>query len=86
MKNYESFEQWQSTGQFTPREFFGPNNPQAVLRDDCTDVVVYGDGSYIQCLTPNVFFIGEQERSLVLDDVELILWNKIKSKYEKGNV
>lgn len=86
MKNYESFEQWQDTGQFTPREFFEPNNPQAVFRDDCTDVVVYGDGSYIQCLITNMFFIDEAHHSLVLDEVELMLWNKIKYKYEKRNV
>lgn len=86
MKNYESFEQWQNTGLFTPREFFQPKNPTAVLRDDCTDVVTYGDGSYIQGLKSNMFYVDEQTKSMVLDDVELMLWNKIKSSYEKRDI
>lgn len=58
------------------------------LRDDCTDVVVYLGGLYIQALKNNTFYkqVGEDSvQSDNIKDVEEFYWEKHVSKYKKLN-
>tara|TARA_Y100000592_G_C5481421_1_gene325794 strand:+ start:5442 stop:5765 length:324 start_codon:yes stop_codon:yes gene_type:complete len=58
------------------------------LRDDCTDVVVYVGGFYIQALKNNTFYkqVGDDSvQSDNIKDVEEFYWEKHVSKYKKLN-
>jgi hypothetical protein len=70
------------TGRFTPRNSFLEKRPNEVLLDDCSDVIEYKGGHYIQVLEDGTFFLDELNFSKVLDEVELILYTR---KIEEEN-
>ena len=71
---------WVDTGRFTPLERFKLKYPNAILHDDCCDIVVYRGGLYIQALKDNSFFVAPNANSMVLDDMELHVWEIHKEK------
>jgi|TARA_R110000868_G_scaffold55690_3_gene173109 hypothetical protein len=77
MKDPNTFKGWQDTGRFVPAELFILDHPDETLHKDCTDVVVYNEGLYIQALKGDYFYMSCKSKSL--DDIENILW-LIKSK------
>jgi hypothetical protein len=66
--------QWRETGRFLNRESFLEKNPSELLHVDCTDVVQYQCGLFIQVLKTGEFHTGVNERSRKLEDIEEILW------------
>ena len=64
------------SGRFIPRNAFLKNNPNEVLHNDCTDVVHYYDGSYIQLLKTGEFYVSEDLSSKSLDEAESMLIDK----------
>jgi hypothetical protein len=71
MKKFSSFSQ---SGLFTPRGVFLNNSPNEILLDDCTDVIVYDGGHFIQVLKGGTFYVDDNNKSKVLDDVEINLY------------
>lgn len=81
-------EEFKKTGMFTCREDFEKKvvaNPP--LHTDCTDVLVYNGGFYIECLKTNRFLLQviDNDKEFVfshhrLDDVEQILWELFADK------
>ena len=65
------------SGRFTRRMAFLDKNPNEQLLDDCTDVVQYEGGAYIQVLKSGVFYLDESFSSRSLDEVEVKLLEKI---------
>jgi hypothetical protein len=65
------------SGRFIPRAVFLDKNPSEQLLDDCTDVVQYEGGAYIQVLKSGVFYLDESFSSRSLDEVEVKLLEKI---------
>jgi hypothetical protein len=47
------------------------------LLDDCTDVVQYEGGAYIQVLKSGIFYLDESFSSRSLDEAEVKLLEKI---------
>lgn len=70
-------EKFINSGRFICRESFLDKNPNEVLLKQCTDVVEYNDGSYIQVLETGEFYLDETFKSRSLDEVEVKLWEKI---------
>lgn len=92
-----TFDDFTETGRFVDRHTFERVNPNVQLHPECTDVIVYLCGFYIQSLKGNVFFISMKETSQesdeidrwtftneVLDEVEHILWNSRANKFFNG--
>jgi hypothetical protein len=75
-----TLESWVDTGRFNVLESFKIKFPNAILHDDCSDVVVYRGGLYIQALKDKSFFVAPNANSKVLDDMELHLWEIHKEK------
>jgi len=71
-----SFKEWQDTGRFINRKSFEQHNVNENLHVDCSDVVLYYGGAYIQLLKSGEFFIDTNNLSKSLDTVEQILWEK----------
>lgn len=71
-----TFDEWKESGRFTHREAFEQDNPSENLHIDCTDVVVYYGGLYIQVLKNGEFYLSPEQTSKSLDDVEKIVWKK----------
>ena len=65
------------SGRFIPRAVFIDKNPNEQVLDDCTDVVQYEGGAYIQVLKSGVFYLDESFSSRSLDEVEVKLLEKI---------
>lgn len=72
----ESTQRVIDSGRFTERGAFLEKNPNEVLHNDCTDVVVYQDGSYLQLLSTGEFYLKEGALSRNLDEIEKILFDK----------
>ncbi len=70
------------TGRFIPRPDFVAKRPNELLLDDCSDVIQYEGGHYIQVLGEATFYLDEFNSSKVLDEVELILYTR---KIEEEN-
>ena len=64
-------------GRFMCRDLFIDKNPNEQLLDDCTDVVQYEGGAYIQVLNSGIFYLDESFSSRSLDEVEVKLLEKI---------
>lgn len=92
-----TFDDFTETGRFVDRHTFERVNPNVQLHPECTDVIVYLCGFYIQSLKGNVFFISMKETAResdeidrwtftneVLDEVEHILWNSRANKFFNG--
>jgi len=70
-------EKFIDSGRFTRRIAFLDKNPNEQLLEDCTDVVQYSGGAYIQVLKSGVFYLDESFSSRSLDEVEVKLLEKI---------
>lgn len=70
-------EKFIDSGRFMCRNLFLDKNPNEQLLDDCTDVVQYEGGAYIQVLKSGVFYLDEGFSSRSLDEVEVKLLEKI---------
>lgn len=92
-----TFDDFCETGRFISRSGFTavPNDPP--LHPDCTDIVVYMCGFYIQSLKGDKFFINMQETANEsdeierwtfsndqLEEVEAVLWNSRANKFFNG--
>jgi hypothetical protein len=73
-------EKFIDSGRFTRRMAFLDKNPNEKLLDNCTDVVQYIGGAYIQVLQSGLFYLDENHSSKVLDEVEVELFGKINVK------
>lgn len=58
------------------RESFLEKNPNENLRKDCTDVVHYTGGVYLQVLESGEFYLDSNFKSRSLDEAEIKLWEK----------
>jgi len=70
-------EKFIDSGRFMCRELFVDKNPNENLHDDCTDVVHYSGGAYIQVLKSGIFYLDDSFSSRSLDEVEVKLLEKI---------
>ena len=68
------------TGRFQRAASFLEKHPDAVLKEECTDVVHYVGGHFIQVLNGGVFYVDETFQSKSLDEAEVKLIQKIKNK------
>jgi hypothetical protein len=64
------------SGRFIERSKFLEKNPAENLHKDCTDVVHYYDGSYIQLLKTGEFYLSDDLSSKSLDEAETMLIDK----------
>jgi hypothetical protein len=65
------------TGRFICKESFLHSNPTEKLLEECTDVLRYSNGSYIQVLKSGEFYVDDTFKSLSLDEAEIKLLEKI---------
>lgn len=71
------FELFSDSGRFTHREVYLEKNPDAILHEKCTDVIVYGVNGYdIQALHTGEFYFNDEIRGYSLDEVELKLFTE----------
>lgn len=68
------------SGRITYRNEYLKKNPKAKLLKDCTDVVVYSDGSFIQILSTGIFYLNSRAKDRSLEKVEQELLKKINNK------
>lgn len=73
-------EKFIDTGRFICRASFLYKNPKIKLLADCTDVVQYGNGKFIQVLKTGIFYVDKKFSSKSLDEAEINLWRKIENK------
>jgi len=83
----ESKSKFINTGRFTPALTFLKSNPDVKLHADCTDVIMYTEGHYIQALKTGEYLINKDgaEHNLYwgfqkLSDAENALWEEISTK------
>ena len=92
-----ALEDFSETGRFIDRRTFEKDNPNVQLHPECTDVIIYMCGFYIQSLKGSVFFISMKETAHEsdeidrwtftnesLDEVERVLWNSRVNKFFNG--
>jgi hypothetical protein len=77
----KDFIEFVDTGMFIPRKDFLLKRPNEVLLNDCTDLVHFEGGHYIQVLKDGTFYLDEYNQSKELDEVELVLYSR---KIEAG--
>ena len=70
-------EKFINSGRFICKEEFLDKNPNENLKEECTDVVQYNGGNYIQVLKSGLFYVDENFSSKSLDESEVKLWEKI---------
>ena len=75
-KDLSQLEAFSTTGRFTSREAYLEKNPEAILHDKCTDVVLYIGGHIIQVLESGEFMVDEEFKSRSLDEAETQLYLK----------
>ena len=79
----KDFIEFVDTGKFITRKEFHSTRPNEVLLNDCTDLVQYERGHYIQVLKDGTFYLDEYNQSKELDEVELVLYSiKIENENE----
>lgn len=71
-----TFDEWMDTAKFYEREHFEQDNPDETLHSDCTDVVTYYGGAYIQMLKSGDFYMNEDTKSKFLFNIEKEIWQK----------
>lgn len=71
-----TFDEWQDSGRFVDRKSFEAQNPSENLHVDCSDIVMYYGGVYIQVLKSGEFFLDANTSSKSLESIEKILWEK----------
>jgi hypothetical protein len=75
--NFNQMEKFVNSGRFICKESYLEKNPTEKLLKECTDVVEYIDGSYIQVLESGEFYVDSTFKSRSLDEAEIKLWEKI---------
>ena len=75
--NINQMENLIDTGRFICKESFLKKNLTEKLLEECTDVVAYADGYYIQVLKSGEFYVDDTFKSRSLDEAEAILLKKI---------
>lgn len=75
--NFNQMENLIDTGRFICKESFLKKNPTEKLLEECTDVVAYSDGYYIQVLKSGEFYVDDTFKSRSLDEAEIKLLEKI---------
>ena len=68
------------SGKFTYRKDYLDKNPKAKLLKECTDVIVYSDGSFIQVLSTGMFYLNSSVKNRSLEIVEQEMLKKINNK------
>lgn len=76
-----TFDEWKESGRFIGRYAFMDENPDENLHVDCTDIVEYYGGVYIQVLKGGEFYLEPKKSSKSLDEVEKMLWSKECEKF-----
>lgn len=71
-----TYDEWQDSGRFVDRKSFEAHNPDENLHVDCTDIVMYFGGIYIQLLKSGEFFLDSKVSGKTLDAIEKNLWDK----------
>ena len=79
-KDLSGLESFSNTGRFACREAYLEKNPDAILHNKCTDVVMYVDGHTIQVLESGIFMVDETFNSRSLDEAEVYLFIKKNNK------
>lgn len=79
MTGINTKEEFINTGRIVPRSMFNNTYPQENLHVDCTDVVVYAGGNYIQMLKTKGFMI-ENHVYVKLELAEDVLWELISDE------
>lgn len=69
-----TFDQWYESGRFIHRDEFANDNPDENLHVDCTDVVVYYGGLYLQVLKSGEFYLNPKNISNNINDIEKSIW------------
>ena len=72
----KDFIEFVDSGKFITRKDFLSKRPNEVLLNDCTDLINYESGHYIQVLKDDTFYLDELNQSKELDEVELILYSR----------
>lgn len=72
----KNFNDFCKSGKFTNRKVFVEKNPDYKLNDNCTDIVCYIDGTFIQLLSNGVFYFNDENRSSSLEKVEWAVFSK----------
>lgn len=89
LKSFESkdeipFEMFSNTGRIIPAEVFHENNPELKLSPECTDVIRYLGGFFIQMLKSGRYIYEYNVKPSIivqiehksLDIIELQMWQK----------
>jgi len=72
----KDFIEFVDSGKFITRKDFLSTRPNEALINDCTDLVQYEGGHYIQVLEDGTFYLDELNQSKELDEVELVLYSR----------
>lgn len=72
----KDFIEFVDSGKFITRKDFLTKRPNEALLNDCTDLVHYKGGHYIQVLKDDTFYLDELNKSKELDEVELVLYSR----------
>ena len=78
--------QFIDSGRFTTRDSFLNKNPNEVLHIDCTDVVEYKDGVFIQVLKTGIFYIEDNYSGSSLYEAEDKMWEMLEKLKEKFTI
>ena len=65
-----------NSGRITDLKHFVNLYPKEILESNCTDVVLYKNGHYIQMLKSGMFFFDGYQHC-TLEAMENLLWKKI---------
>jgi hypothetical protein len=80
----ENFKNWQNSGRLYTRKAFLAENPSAVLKGACDDVMVYDGGHYIQGLFDGSWYECNTNWNKDIEIVELeIYFKKVERKLYK---
>lgn len=88
MENFKTKHEFIMTGRFMPASKFAAENPKVKLHADCTDVVTYAGGHYIQVVKGGEYLVkGDFSEHTVffgtatLSEAEDKLWKEFFEKY-----
>lgn len=76
-----TFDEFIATGRFECKACFVTTHPQAKLNPNCTDIVRYAGGYFIQGMKNGTFLCGTDESLSFgnLESAEAVLWTKVEN-------
>jgi len=74
------FSAFSDTGRFMSAVCYAEKNPDSKIDEDCTDVVHYSGGYFIQLMDSGIFKVNESFSSRSLDEAETYLFKEIINK------